>query len=271
MVEGMQPTPYVRMIKEARAVLASKYYWDVDMVNRHPDLLSQQLAKYNIACPLLSRYISSREQSVQQVMDACQVTRDEAKSLFIRLMYFGGITGWLTEYPHADGNKLPTWVEALRAEQRRSAEALLKVNPHLLAQVKEYNSKCSISLMTATQHGLTDPMASVMAMYLQTLECECVKSLVKAIQTDGAAPRVVGGIIYDGVLVEKAAKEIELPQGLMNSWEETVKKETGHTIKLVVKPWVCDPEWTEPAPATLALETTSAESWMDGVCWAMML
>ena len=49
--------------------------------------------------------------------------------------------------------------------------------------------------------------ATLMAIYLQTKERECVKALVDAVHTDG---RSVGGIIYDGILVEAgSAAEVE--------------------------------------------------------------
>jgi hypothetical protein len=37
------PIPYVYMVREVRAALAAKYYWDVDFANCQPAILKQRL------------------------------------------------------------------------------------------------------------------------------------------------------------------------------------------------------------------------------------
>ena len=265
MVSGMQPIPYVRMWREARAALASKYYWDVDMENCQPWLLEQKLKSYNIPCPQLSRYIADRNACLKEVMTACEVGRDDAKRLFIRVMFFGGIKGWLSEHPHAKAGSMPSWVRSLRDELRSGATALMKLP--LLSQLKDMNAKKGVSMMPAidegreNMHAHSDPLASIMAMYLQTLECECVRALVRTIHGDC---RAVGGIIYDGVLVEKSADENSLPEAKLRSWEDAVKTETGLTIRLVVKEFETPAEWSMAAPQSATSPKADTESWMDG-------
>lgn len=152
MVQGMNPIPYVRMIRQARAVLAAKYYWDVDMVNCQPSLFEQVLVEHHIPCPCLSRYNQNRESCIRNVMHACGVTRDESKKLFIRLLFFGGITGWLQEHPHANQSALPEWVFALKDELRASANMLLKMQTRILPQVKESFTKRKIAFSEHLAH-----------------------------------------------------------------------------------------------------------------------
>ena len=126
MVDGIRAVPYVRMKRAARACLAGEHHWDVDMVNCQPALLEQKLRKYDIACPLLTKYVTERDACLREVSDACGVTRDEAKQLFLRLTYFGGLRGWFEAVPHARAESLPGWISDLIGELRCSVHALLK-------------------------------------------------------------------------------------------------------------------------------------------------
>lgn len=259
MVKGMHPVPYVRMRRDARTALAAEHYWDVDMVNCQPRLLEQKLRQYNILCPLLTRYVTAREACIDEVRSACNVTRDEAKKLFIRLVFFGGVRGWLAEHPHATADGVPPWVRGLRDELRVAAALLLK-HP-LLADLKDAHARRGVAMQTgADEHLQTDPLASIMALYLQTLECECVRALVRAVQGDC---RAVGAIIYDGILVEKSPIDEPdgLPDELLRAWERAVQAATGNAIQLSVKPLEPSVAWKDPVTASIV---SGMDSWMDG-------
>jgi hypothetical protein len=63
--------------------------------------------------------------------------------------------------------------------------------------------------------GPLSMVASMMAIYLQTQECKCVRALVDAVRDSS---RYVGGIIYDGLLVEREGDEVTLPETLLMEW-----------------------------------------------------
>jgi hypothetical protein len=262
MVTGMRATPYVRMKREARACLAGGLYWDVDMVNCQPTLLEQTLRKYGVPCPLLGKYVSTRDECLREVMDACGVTRDEAKNLFLRLVYFGGVRGWVAAVPHARGRGLPPWIEDLRAELRASAHALVKLPQ--LAELVERHAVRGVAMMqhlddASIEEAHTDPLASVVSLYLQTLERECVCALVRAIT---ASSRAVGGIVYDGVLVQRLDGETGPPgPEKLREWEVAVTASQGYSVSLVVKELRAPDEWYIEDPS--ASESVD-EAWMDG-------
>ena len=280
MATGLLATPYVRMPRSARAALATEYYWDVDMENCQPSLLEQKLRQHKIACPLLTRYVSDRDVAIAEVMEGCGVSRDDAKRLFLRMMFFGGLRSWLTDVcPHARADGVPSWVHELKRELRDAATLLLR-HPKL-ADLKDAYRRRSVSMETsdappsphlssaATGHPLGisgDPLASIMAMYLQTLECECVRALVAAVQSDC---RAVGGIIYDGVLVEKLAGETAPPDGAqLTAWEDAVREATGLSVRLKAKALDVPPEWLQESTGSdggAAHEVDGGgEQWMDG-------
>lgn len=53
--------------REIRHTIAGKYYYDLDLVNAHPVLLSQICAKKRIVCTKLNEYIENRESLFSQL------------------------------------------------------------------------------------------------------------------------------------------------------------------------------------------------------------
>lgn len=216
------------------------------MVNCHPSILSQRLALDGIACPLLDRYVTDRGSCISEVMAACKVSRDAAKNLFVRLIYFGGVDGWAKDHPEAEVRSLPPWVLEFKAELRRCGEKLW-VTPEF-AELKASHDRPLHDL-----ERQPDRLASIMAFYLQTKERECVQALVDAIVADEGS---VGGIIYDGVLVQKPVSSDSLLR-----WSKVIRQKTGFAIDLAAKPFVLDSEWTsDPTDANDGWE----EAWRGG-------
>jgi hypothetical protein len=179
MATGMRATPYVRMRCEVRAALASAHYWDVDMTNCQPRLLQQRLQQYSIPCPLLSRYVSRRGQSIEEVAAGCGVPACDAKRLFLRLMFYGSVQGWLGAHPEARADGVPGWVYGLQREMRESASRLLGLDLPFMRELRSAYSRRNVALSPQPPDGAPDAAerdstASMMALYLQTLECECV-------------------------------------------------------------------------------------------------
>ena len=99
-----------------------------------------------------------------------------------------------------------------------------------------------------------------------------MRALVTVAQADC---RAVGGIIYDGILVEKVGSETSVPESMLRGWEDAVRAKTGMSIKLVVKRMSPPPEW---GPSTRPVDGSSTdapvvepepspdegETWMDG-------
>ena len=278
-VDGLPSVPYVRMVRGARAALAAPFYVDVDMVNCQPRLLAQKLALHEIACPHLDRYIAAREASITEVDVSCGgCGRDAAKNLFIRLMYFGGTAAWASEYG-VDEARLPAWVGQLRDEMKSNAALLLAHTD--LQEFKVAVSRQSASRPPADSGvGCMDASdasdashdcgsASLMALYLQSVECECVRALVDAIRADGC---VVGSIIYDGVLVERdsaTAVAVQFSDAQLRRWAAAVHRKTGMSIELAAKRLDASDasgraEWDADASASPDASDAWEDAWMKG-------
>jgi hypothetical protein len=71
--------------REIRHTIARDFYYDVDMVNAHPVILSYLCKVYKFACPSLDAYISNREPLLKKVMEVANVDRDKAKQIYLAL------------------------------------------------------------------------------------------------------------------------------------------------------------------------------------------
>ena len=87
--------------KKFRHTLAEKFYIDVDMDNAQPTILwnivQDNLDKFPNTYPCLTSYVHERKSHLDRIIQKYGVEKDEAKTLFIRMMF----------YP--DGNAMKSW------------------------------------------------------------------------------------------------------------------------------------------------------------------
>lgn len=245
LADGLHAVPFVHMKREVRAHLAEAYYWDVDMANCQPRLFKQKLDQLGVACPLLETYVAQRESCLREVMQACNVERDAAKNLFIRLLYLGSIAAWREDFKCAEP---PPWIHDLADEMRKNAETMYSLPE--FQDLKRYSARRQLTISESLEPangshrefspGPVSAIGSLLALYLQTLECKCVRALVEAMQSDG---RKVGGIIYDGAHVEKLSGEQTIPHSDLSQWRGAVLHKTGYDVELTVKPFALEADW----------------------------
>ena len=84
--------------REIRHTIAKAYYYDIDIVNCHPEILNQFLTIHGFTCNTnLDTYVKSRHHYLKKVMEKYQVSKDLAKELFIRLLYGGSFVAWAND------------------------------------------------------------------------------------------------------------------------------------------------------------------------------
>ena len=269
-VQGCVGIPmYARMMREVRAHLAASTYWDVDMVNSSPALLLQTFDMYAIDAPLLRRYVEHRDECLREVMDACEVGRDAAKALFIRLTFFGCVDAWEAGVGAAKGamdERAPAWVHDLRGELHAASTELL--------MHKDFDAlKAYVEARKGAASG--NRIGKTMSIMLQTKERHCLDALVEAVQLDG---RTVGALIFDGIHVEKEPG-IDGPDGismeLLARWRAHVRRKTGYDVALVVKAFETNPAWivSEVEGDTWTEERPTDfwdDEWMSGTGTSML-
>ena len=78
-----KPVGLQSLKKVFRHTIAGDLYYDIDMVNAHPTLLSQWCKKNNMPSPLLNDYIDNREERLQELVNLHSITRSYAKQIVL--------------------------------------------------------------------------------------------------------------------------------------------------------------------------------------------
>ena len=138
--------------REIRHTLARDNYIDIDIENCHPVLLCQICEENNIEHKYLKRYIDNRADLLQEVMITYNVVKDQAKQLFIQLLYFGTFDSWCNN--HNIEKKEPLkFIRKFKKELNVIGEIIVANNPKLSKEIekkkeeqhiKDYNIKGSV-------------------------------------------------------------------------------------------------------------------------------
>lgn len=214
-------TSLTTMLREVRAWAAHGLYHDVDMENAQPSLALQLCRKHGIEAPALEDYVENREARLEEVKLACEVSREEAKQLFLRIAFLGSADAWAAE-ARAESSTIPSFVRALQREYKRSMALIVAEYPAAVEQQRRQRPDSS------------NPLATAASYVLQDVERRCLDALHDAVVASGLR---VGALIYDGLLVRRGDNIDLLPRSLLEAWEASVLSETGFTVHLKEKAW----------------------------------
>ena len=206
--------------REIRGTLASDYYIDIDINNCHPVLLVQLCDKYKINCSSLRNYVNNRDEYLLRVMQEFQCTRDDAKVLFLELMYGGSYKSWASSI-ETDKSE-PVWLLDI-------INNIKSVYPALLEHYKD-----EIKLLE--EHGKPEKeynkQAATISWILQDTECQILNVMIEYLSRYGKS--VSNCVLcFDGFMM---LKDKYTPQ-LLPALEAEVQKKTGFMIKLSTKPF----------------------------------
>jgi hypothetical protein len=237
-VEGRKDKPYTftDMWREVRAIVAKKYYVDLDLVNCHPVLLKGLCLKYDIDHPAVEEYISNRETYLKEITSHSGVSREDAKLLYIRLMYGGTIRGWRNDL--AITLKVDPETHS-SFEHPRLLQREIKQISRQIFSIDEFKYICDHWNKYKQDH--TNEMGSKLSMILQTYERICIEHLIDIVENSSGNYKI-GGIIYDGLHIE-INQEKPLNQSRIDVWAKKLSKKMGPTFDLKIT--IKDFEWQE--------------------------
>jgi len=116
--------------REIRHSISNNIYIDIDIENCHPELIYQTLKFYNVkSIEILGDYVNNRSKYLNEVMDFYNVNRDQAKGLFISLLY---------------GSSFSKWIENEKIEKNKDIQLeiiknMVKCRVHILHEIKKTN------------------------------------------------------------------------------------------------------------------------------------
>jgi hypothetical protein len=206
--------------KPIRHTLASNYYWDIDLVNAHPVILSQLCKKQKLSCDCLNDYIENREERLEELMNKVGVSRKVAKEFMIILLYLGSSEYWCQQFNHWD--KLPDWVYEYEEELKCIADKFSLLYPDIEKIAKKYKDKEFVNIK-----------ASTLSIIIQIEENKILMSIYDQMRR---LNRQVDVLVFDGLMVRKLENENEFSSELLDSVVNYVKINTNYDIKLDIKP-----------------------------------
>ena len=193
-----------RVEREARGTLCQDYYYDIDIKNCHPVLLTQYARrKYERDLTAVRRYVETREAFLKTLGE----DRDEAKQLVLKVL-FGGTT----DHPE---------LVDLSAQVRGFAKFLAGRPEHA-------------ELWTAVK-SCDNRTASFMAEILQTEEASCLLAMKESFERQGWSVDVLA---YDGVMIRKQAGK-ELTDEILQTVMADIETATSYKLELARKEFEC--------------------------------
>ena len=245
---------FTTMKREIRALLADKEYLDIDFVNCHPSILEQTLDRNCIPCPLLTNYNGNRATHLRTIAEACGVSCDCAKELFIRILYLGTVDAWCHDSNVSPDVVVPKFVIDLAAELVLNTELLL-TRPELQPFISFITGSTSLMTPRLSNHC----MASISSSFLQSQERACLDALCDAIIRDGFK---IGALIYDGMHISKDPRFSSSSKMFLKNWRSHVTCTTGGLdLEIKVKPFDIDMTWL--VASSLPIDIWD-DSWMNG-------
>lgn len=189
--------------REVRNALIKGLYYDCDLKNAQPEIIRNLCESNNIPCPIIKRYCADRPALLEEVQTHYGVDRDTAKSLFIRLCFFGSFVGWTIE--NKIQNKTPLeFITLFERELKDIAERVKKVNPTLYETARKKKEDAG----EADKENKI--IGSFFALYNQEYESRIVEAVLCYLinQTDlmkfAGSNTPVGTYEYDGIKIYKA-------------------------------------------------------------------
>lgn len=207
--------------REIRHTLARNYYYDVDIVNAHPVILSQLCEKMGVDCKNLDEYIANRSKHLKDVMDTYKVTRDQAKNLFIRLLYFGEFKFWCKDNNIPEDTQESKYLTKFSKELNKIGAKIVLANKELKKQIE----KCKDEEINEFKEKGT-----IVSYVLQEIECQILEEIFKYCK-DNNVINNNGVLCNDGLMIPKHSFRPELIQ----EFELLIKDRLGYELKFEVK------------------------------------
>ena len=213
---GIQSMPRI-----IRHTICDGLYIDLDFKNIHPTILQQICLKNNIECPLLTKYITGRDNLLTDWSNILNFTKEEVKTL-----YLCALNGNNTKY------NIPEWSNVLR-EFKNIHKAISKL--------PQYN-QIAVEVESAER---TNIKAIIVNRILCTIENDCLQSFYKALDKKGAfnlniddCNYKVCALIFDGIQIPLTESNENLcsPDNL-NIFSRIIENDTGYFLEIVRKPF----------------------------------
>ncbi len=207
--------------KEIRHTISSMYYTDIDIENCHPSVLFQICKKFNIECANLEMYVNNRKHYLDMVSTHYEVDADDAKLLFIIILYGGKYERWANE---VSVTKPPlSFIEDFIAEFKAIANTITEHNPLISQYVvkrKANQGKTNYSLSGTT-----------LSLFLQELEVRILEHIYLYMVEHKYIENKNAVLCADGIMIDKT----KYKEPLLDELSQLIQSKFEFKLKFVVK------------------------------------
>jgi len=189
---------------EIRNCIANNLYYDVDMKNAHPTILSQYCNINGICCNLVDKYVADRDTIISKVCNENEISKGQAKVGILSIL---------------NGGKCETlkgdFIDAFKKEIKTIHKNICAINATEYKKIckrKDYNKE-----------------GSMMNVILCSLEHKILMNAVVFMKKEGYNVDV---LVFDGFMVRKIK---ELTANILIRLQEYVKEHTKYDIVFVEK------------------------------------
>lgn len=207
--------------KQIRGALAYGLYVDIDISNCHPTLLLQIAENNNISCKYLKKYVINRDKYIKLVMETYNCSKDDAKTLFIILLYFGSFSKWKEDLNINDEEEIE-FIYKLKKELKNIGNILMENNKELinLLEKKRLNIKSKKNNI----------VGGIVSYILQEWECQIIETIYEyCVENKIINNDVV--LCADGIMI----KANKYNDDLLIKFNEIVKNKLGFDLTFVKK------------------------------------
>lgn len=219
-----------------RNLLTYGIYFEADISNCHPTLLSFLLEKEKLSCENIIEFRNNREKYLSELMKLNNISRDMAKETFLSIMLADEHGSSLYNQLK---NKTP-FIQDLKKEFILAMNIIVSKNKTLFEELEStLNEKYERDLKFWTKNKCyaakpkrKSTKSSVTSYYLHSLE-DAILSLTEDFYKKQNIIDNEISLIFDGVLIDVSKKQLWMNS--LNELQCIIKRETGVNIYLKAK------------------------------------
>lgn len=196
-----------------RHTLSHKFYDDIDIKNAHPVLALQYCEKKGYNVSHIKNYVDNRDERLQEIMSANNISREDAKSIVLAVLN-GGKKGF------NDLNNKPEWFVKFKEQVEHIQQLIVndKENERFVKRARKDRGNVNGS---ATNHLLC------------YLEDTCLSACMKFLESKHI-PLTNVVLVFDGFMIPKSL--CNLNNDFLTEMSNYIHSTCGYMVEFAIKP-----------------------------------
>lgn len=205
------------LMREYRAFLAFRNYYDVDVKNAHPCILLSVCRQKNIEHTFLKEYVERREELYKSILESDKkITKNALKTVFVAIIN-GAETGGYEKIKMSKDDK--KFIKNFVDEMKHIRSTILD----------EEDNKKFVAQAALNKDFNID--GSAIALYLHNQENIIIQFAKKFLTKKGYE---IGSLIFDGLMVRNS---VPLTQSVLKELNAYVLRSTNIKVEFIIKEW----------------------------------